>query len=266
MIELANKNNQIAKVIPKEEFVVKYSPKSCVKRFSNVKSIRLALQEKVGSLSQIKKGYGEEFQINFILLWLADLNESVGVKNKLSADAMEQCAIFILEDYYYFKISDINLIFTRAKKGAYGSFYESVSIPKIMEWFAAYAEERAEIAYSINMNEHKADKSKNPLLAVAGVKTLQETYFDELGKAKKTKDYSTVDKLLKERKTSEDEYSEEKKIKLIRKIEDHKLMIGQFEEMIEKSENELYSNHYLGQINLIKKQLYTDSAELKKFK
>ena len=263
MLEKFNENNKIAKIIPKEEFVVKYSPKSCMKRYSGIQSIRLALKENVGSLSQIKKGYGEEFQINFLLLWLADLNESVGVKNKLSADMMEQCAIFIIEDYYYFKISDINLIFTRAKKGFYGNFYESISIPKIIEWFSSYAAERSEIAYNTNLNEHKVDKNKNPLFALAGVKTLQETYFDELGKAKKTKDYSNVDKLLKERKQPGNVYSEENLIKLENKISDHKLMIVQFEQMIENSENELYSHHYLNQINIIKKQLYLDEAKLK---
>jgi len=256
-----NKNSQLALRLTENEFLVKYSPKNCITKFRNVKTVRMALKENVGSLAQIKKGYGPEFQITFIMLWLADLNESVGVKNKLNEDMMEQCAMFIIEDYYYLKISDINLIFSRAKKGAYGNFYESISIPKIMQWFSDYAEDRAEIAYSTNLNEHKQDKNKNPLYALVGVKTIQEKYFDELGKAKKTKDYTIIDKMLSERKNPTKMDFEQTTKDLEKKIKGHEDFILQIEEMKANTENPILANQYDGEIYIIQKQL--DSVRTK---
>lgn len=256
-------NSNLAKIPTSDEFIVKYSPKACLSKFKAVKTIKQALKQNAGSLSQIKKGYGQEFQKTYLMLWMVDLQEKVGVKNKMHEEVIEECAEFVIEDYYYLNLADINLIFTRAKKGFYGPLYESISMPKILEWFENYANERGELAYSVDISKHEREKNKNPLEKVFGVENLQEKYFDELGKARKTEDYAKVEKMLKSRTAPKDQAKQERIVDLTSKITAHKELIESINGMIGQSENPLMVHQYQGQIDLVKKQMVRNEKELK---
>ena len=76
----------------------------------------------------------------------------------MSPEQIEKTSRFILEDYYYLKIADIYFVFTEAKKGRYGEFYESLDGAKIMSWFDKYVEQRAEFCFEKGMREHEKTK------------------------------------------------------------------------------------------------------------
>lgn len=248
MLQKINKNNQLSKKLNKLEFSAKYSPKSCMVKFRDVKTIKKAITEKVGSLSQIKKGYGVEFQTTYVEGWIIDLQEKVGVKNKMNKDMIEECAMFILEEYYYLNIADINLIFTRAKKGHYGKLYESISMPKILEWFEDYSNDRAEIAFQTNLSEHKAVKNSKSTGA-----SLE--YAKELKKANQTKDFTKIDNLLKQRLNPSEQEIKENTTNKKAKIEGLKKQISDIEIMKEEHENPLMKNQYDKVIFTLEKQL-----------
>ena len=73
---------------------------------------------------------------------------------------MMQTAIMLMEDFYYFKIADINLVFTRAKKGAFGELYGSLDGSKIYQWFEQYDNERSGTAYNDALKEHDIKKER----------------------------------------------------------------------------------------------------------
>ena len=91
-------------------------------------------------------------------LWLISLNESLNLKRPLKPHQIDECAIRIVAKYRHVTISDINLIFNRAKEGEYGEFYESISIPKVLSWFKDYFDERCEVAASMSQMEHERIK------------------------------------------------------------------------------------------------------------
>lgn len=62
----------------------------------------------------------------------------------------------IISDYSALKISDITFIFKNAISGKYGEFYESLTIPKILSWFAEHFEQRCEIAETMSNQEHSS--------------------------------------------------------------------------------------------------------------
>ncbi len=244
--KIEEKKSTLAKRLPESEFSVKYSPANCIKLYKDQTSIKLALKSGAGSLSQIKKGYGEEFQKLHVMLFIIDLQEKLGVKNKMNQAMLEECTDFIISDYWYFNLADMNLIFTRAKKGFYGQFYESVSMPKILEWFSSYSDERAGIAERTNLNEDKQrESSKNEA---------QIKYAEELFTAHEKNDYRKVDEMLKTRKNSSEEDFEEQKRDLENKLKGHIDFISKIAQMKAIHENPLMQAQYDKEIFIIKAQ------------
>jgi len=133
-------------------------PLRAYQKFNEIKTTTDAIKSQSLSLAKIKKESGEEYTMAYIIKWIIATNEFINVKNKQTPDQIKLTARYILQDYYYFKISDIYLIFTNAQKGRYGQFYDSIDGSKILSWFESYAKERSEIAESISFLEH--DKIK----------------------------------------------------------------------------------------------------------
>ena len=71
---------------------------------------------------------------------------------------IKETAKYIYEEYYYFKLDDIYLIFTRIKKGEFGELFESLDGSKILKFFKMYANERANIYENESINQ--SDKQK----------------------------------------------------------------------------------------------------------
>jgi len=147
-----------------KEFLQNFNPSNSFRELKEVTTIEKALSSNTPSLWDITKAYGDRKTEAYIKLWLIDLNECLNLRKSLSETQIEQVAIAILQDYRNLKISDINLIFTRAKKGQYGEFYESISMPKILSWFRDYYDDRINTAGEIARRNHSnimADERKN---------------------------------------------------------------------------------------------------------
>ncbi len=140
--------------------MINYSPKNCVRAFRKVNTIQKSIELQLPSLTSYKKIIGEEKLEVVIKLWLVDLNNCLNLRRPMSEDNIDLIAIYILSDYGNLTISDINLVFTRAKTGAYGELFESLNTAKVLLWFKDYFEERIEVASEMSMTKHKQMKSK----------------------------------------------------------------------------------------------------------
>lgn len=139
-----------------DQFVASYCPKSCLLVFSKINTTELCIASKLPSLAILKKAYGNDFTLAYLELWLDNLNDFLNVKRKLTPSQMQEIAIFIYQDYYYFKLTDINLVFSKIKKGEYGQFYETLDGPKIIAAFEKYAADR--ISTAVIQNNAETDK------------------------------------------------------------------------------------------------------------
>jgi hypothetical protein len=102
------------------------------------------------TLGKLLRTYGDEFTEKYLCVWLIEIQEMLGVKNKMNDFQIEMCAQMLLDEFKQINLSDLQLVAKRAISGVYGQFYESISIPKVLEWFRLYFEERCETGAMIN--------------------------------------------------------------------------------------------------------------------
>ena len=122
---------------------------------SSLKGVSDALSRQTLSLVQIKKGKGEVFLRSYISMWLIYLNEVLNLNNPLTEAQIELCAEQIMADYHHLKISELSLIFKRIVSGECGELYERISMPKIMNIFRQYDQERTEVVVTQNQQAHE---------------------------------------------------------------------------------------------------------------
>lgn len=125
------------------EFLVKFSPINCMMLYKNVSSAILAFQTNSISLVSIKKDYSQDFTLAYLEAWILNLNDFLSIARKMNNAQIQETAILIFDEFYYYNVADINLIFTRIKKGYYGKFYESIDGMKLIDIFYQYSNERA---------------------------------------------------------------------------------------------------------------------------
>ena len=122
---------------------------------SSLKGVSDALSRQTLSLVQIKKGKGEVFLRSYISMWLFYLNEVLNLNNPLTEAQIELCAEQIMADYHHLKISELSLIFKRIVSGECVELYERISMPKIMNIFRQYDQERTEVVVTQNQQAHE---------------------------------------------------------------------------------------------------------------
>ena len=114
---------------------------------TGIKGVSDALSRQTLSLVQIKKSKGEAFLRSYISLWLIYLNELLNLNKPLT----EQ----IIADSHHLKLSELSLIFKRIVSGECGELYERISMPKIMNIFRQYDQERTEVVVTQNQQAHE---------------------------------------------------------------------------------------------------------------
>lgn len=120
-----------------------------------IKGVSDALSRNTVSLVEIKKGKGQAFLRSYIALWLIELNELLNLNNPLTETQIELCAEQIMADYSFLKISELSLIFKRIVSGECGELYERISMPKIMNIFRQYDQERTSVVVTQNQQAHE---------------------------------------------------------------------------------------------------------------
>jgi len=141
----------LVKFKTKEEFLVEYGIKNCIELYSGMRSLAEIVDTKSMTLASTKRLYGSAFTISYVNEWIISLNEFINIQRKMSPEQIEITSIYIINDFYYLKIPDIYFIFSEAKKGRYGEFYESLDGAKIISWFDKYVEQRAEFCFERGM-------------------------------------------------------------------------------------------------------------------
>ena len=129
------------------------------------------------TLGKLVRTYGDEFSEKYICVWLIELQELIGVKNKMNDFQIEMCAQMILEEFKQINLADMQCVSKRVISGHYGQFYESISIPKVIEIFRSYFNERCETASMWNHQiktsgqiEREANDSIKALMEIGVVK------------------------------------------------------------------------------------------------
>ena len=94
------------------------------------------------SLARMRRNYGSNAAIFYLIPQLRDLAVYCGCKEKLDENQYKQCAFVISTEYHYLKISEIMLFCHRFKAGRYGHFYGNVDPLVITTALREFLDER----------------------------------------------------------------------------------------------------------------------------
>ena len=122
-------------------------------------TIDKALNAPAPTLGTLQREKTKDFAIGLTMGWLVYLNDILNLNKPMTEDQIELCAIEINETYYSLKISDLTFLFKKIISGAYGEFYESLTIPKVLSFFREYFEERCQLAEQQSQRTHCDTKS-----------------------------------------------------------------------------------------------------------
>lgn len=111
------------------------------------------------TLGTIQREKGREFTEGLIMGWLVYLNDILNLNKPMTEDQIEMCAVEVNNEFYGLKMSDLTLLFKRIISGAYGEFYESLTIPKVLTFFRTYFDERCELAEMQSLRAHRDQSS-----------------------------------------------------------------------------------------------------------
>lgn len=104
------------------------------------------------SLARLRADFGSDKIETVIKLHLIDLRENLNLKRPLRDNQIDNIAREIVAEFYTLTIPDVYLVFRQAKTGIYGDFYDSLDMPKVMQWFRQYFEDRCQAAAQDSIN------------------------------------------------------------------------------------------------------------------
>lgn len=163
------------------DFISTMSPKLVAIAHRNCNTPALALASDLPSLVDINLVYGFEFSLGYLKLWINNLCGYLGDKFSMTKEQIDETALMIYQDNYFMNIADINVIFSRIKKGKTQNLYNSLNGVALCQIFESYREERANTAISQSENaeevikKHGYDRSK----VTATEKQLADMYFEQ---------------------------------------------------------------------------------------
>lgn len=111
-------------------------------------------------LYKLKKQYGDNAPVAWLIPQLKDLSEYCGVKDKLMNEHLLQCARVLASEYGYLKTSEFMLFFHLFKTGRYGEFYGNVDPLKISAALRKFLIDRNDYFFRIEQKEREKKRDE----------------------------------------------------------------------------------------------------------
>lgn len=134
-----------------------YNPAAIGKTFAMVKTMNdcLMIQEQGEPVLRaiVKQGEEESKKLSaMIFLNVAAFNKFLHLKNPLSNEEADFIVEQIIDEFgCALTMADVYVVFRNAKAGKYGSFYERLSAPDVLNWFRDYYDSRLDAAEQRSM-------------------------------------------------------------------------------------------------------------------
>jgi len=85
---------------------------------------------------------------------ISDCALFVNVGKQMTTDQVKETSELIKKEFYFLKIEDLKIFFSKFKSGFYGQLFDRLDGHVIMEALRKYCEERMEVAERINLQSH----------------------------------------------------------------------------------------------------------------
>lgn len=116
-------------------------------------------------MGTVKKIYGDDFAQAYIETWIVNISEFINIGKNMNENQVYETAQMILDDFPYFTLADINLIFKKAKKGDFGQIYDRLDGQIILSWFSKYNQLRCSEAEEQSINHAYSFKERDNRLS-----------------------------------------------------------------------------------------------------
>ena len=143
----------------KVKFLKVYSPYNCTCNFSLSNKLDI-INSKAPKFWQLEKTHGKEFTLDFLVLWIVDLNEYLNYQKPMTENQIKQTAILLFEKLKNMNIADLTFVWNEIKSGKY-EFYGTLDGAKIIKIIDDYFNQRCDYFYeNVSLREHDCNKKK----------------------------------------------------------------------------------------------------------
>lgn len=140
------------------QFAERFNPQIQTKLMAKKADYVYCFNTKYPPISRLALAYSEEGLINWLKIQFDNLNDFVGVKEKMSIAQINEAAALFYYDCNFLNIAEVALFFVKFKLGSFGEFYGAVDPLKIMTAKNQFLSERL-----TSLNAHDRKKASEEL-------------------------------------------------------------------------------------------------------
>lgn len=151
-----NEQNALA-IISKEALTP--AALSMAVREAGIVTVRQSIESKFPSMNKIVEKLGYKETAAMMVAHIVKLEAMLNVSRPMQPEAMAEVAKGVidacLESGINVNAADIEIVFKRARQGAYGAFYGGIGCQDVVGWFNDYISEKAEeyVQYNIEKSQ-----------------------------------------------------------------------------------------------------------------
>lgn len=128
-------------------------------REAGITTVRRSIESGFPSIGSIVRQLGYKETAALMVAHIARLETMLNVSRPMQPEAMAETAKTVidtcLESGININAADIEIVFKRARQGAYGAFYGGIGCADILGWFNSYISEKSEeyVQYNIEKSQ-----------------------------------------------------------------------------------------------------------------
>ena len=147
--------------ITKDRFLADYKIPEVQKVCRNINTPAQVFATNLPTIGSVKKVYGDNFAQAYLETWIINISEFLNIGKGMNGNQVYETAQMVLDDYPYFTLADINLVFKKAKKGEFGQIYDRLDGQIILSWFSKYNQMRCSEAEEQSVSQAYSFKERD---------------------------------------------------------------------------------------------------------
>jgi len=128
-------------------------------REAGITTVRKSVESDFPSINKIVGELGYKETAALIVMHIARIEAMLNVSRPMQPEAMAETAKSVidacLDSGININAADIEIVFKRARQGAYGAFYGGIGSADILGWFNGYISEKAEEYVQYNIEQSR---------------------------------------------------------------------------------------------------------------
>ena len=138
----------------KKKYLADYNPTSAITTLAGVNTVPDTWRVKTPTLSMMQKDLGPDFVVDFLALWITEMNEMLNISVKMNPTQIYYTARQILAELPLITVAHIKLAYQRIITGYYGKDYNRIDPSTICSVFRMIWEEHFEAAEMDSLQGH----------------------------------------------------------------------------------------------------------------